>query len=247
MGARLKGSPGGGREDLVSSRMATPIFTHLEGSLAISRHEHVAVLYRNQSAAYRLVPFVAEGLRKGDLCQVIAAGAFQFETLKQLGTQLKDLDRHLEVGTLRLHQGPEDLRELRRLCKQLFADAEGAHSHGVRWLEDTGWLKTGKLPMPDFFEFHATMNYRVKHYPSVALCQFALDRIETQDLFAAITVHRHLLIGDTLVRDNPFYMPPEKYLPLPPQERENDLAQLFREVGFDVDKLLAAIVGYGKL
>ena len=131
--------------------MATPIFTHLEGSLAISRHEHVAVLYRDQSVAYRLVPFVAEGLRKGDLCQVIAAGAFQFETLKQLGTQLKDLDRHLEVGTLRLHQGPEDLRELRRLCKQLFADAEGAHSHGVRWLEDTGWLKTGKLPMPDFF------------------------------------------------------------------------------------------------
>ena len=119
----------------------------------------------------------------------------------------------------------------------------GKERNDIRFKE----VETGKLPMPDFFEFHATMNYRVKHYPSVALCQFALDRIETQDLFAAITVHRHLLIGDTLVRDNPFYIPPEKYLPLPPLEREHDLAQLFREVGFDVDKLLAAIVGYGKL
>src|SRR2546428_158742 len=64
--------------------MATPIFTHLEGSLAISRHEHVAVLYRDQSVAYRLVPFVAEGLRKGDLCQVIAAGAVSYENLQQI-------------------------------------------------------------------------------------------------------------------------------------------------------------------
>src|SRR5690348_8916390 len=156
--------------------MATPIFTHLEGQVAIPRHEHVAVFFRDPSAAYRLVPFVAEGLRKGDLCQVLAAGAFQYEMLKQLGTQVAELGRHLEVGTLRLHQGPQDLRGLRELSKQLFAEAERTHSHGIRWLEESGWLKAGGMPMPAFFEFHANLNYRVKHYPSVALCQFALDR-----------------------------------------------------------------------
>jgi hypothetical protein len=30
-------------------------------------------------------------------------------------------------------------------------------------------------------------------------------------------------------------------------ERERDLARLFREVGFDVDKLLTALAGYGRL
>ena len=32
--------------------------------------------------------------------------------------------------------------------------------------------------MPQFFEFHALLNYRVKHYPSVALCQYDLEHIE---------------------------------------------------------------------
>src|SRR2546428_10066238 len=100
MGARLKGSPGGGREDLVSSRMATPIFTHLEGSLAISRHEHVAVLYRDKSVAYRLVPFVAEGLRKGDLCQVIAAGGCSYTKPKQTCAPPKELDLQISSRTL---------------------------------------------------------------------------------------------------------------------------------------------------
>src|SRR2546426_1361854 len=51
---------------------------------------------------------------------------------------------------------------------------------------------------------------------------FPYTTLFRSDLFAAITVHRHLLIGDTLVRDNPFYIPPEKYLPLPPQERSEE-------------------------
>jgi hypothetical protein len=49
------------------------------------------------------------------------------------------------------------------------------------------------------------------------------------------------------VRDNPFYIPAEKFIPLSRQERERDLLQLFREVGFDLSKLLATLAGYGRL
>ena len=49
------------------------------------------------------------------------------------------------------------------------------------------------------------------------------------------------------MRDNPFYIPAERFIPLAAQERERDLLQLFREVGFDMTKLLAALSGYGRL
>jgi hypothetical protein len=117
----------------------------------------------------------------------------------------------------------------------------------VRWLEDGIWPKPLGFPMPEFFKFHALLNYQVKHYASVALCQYDLDQLEPHHLFSAIAVHRHLLIDDTLVRDQPFYIPAETFIPLLPEDRERDLANLFREVGFDVDKFLAAIVGYGRL
>jgi hypothetical protein len=101
--------------------------------------------------------------------------------------------------------------------------------------------------MPQFFEFHALLNYQVKMYPSVVICQYDIEQIEIRHLFCAIAVHRHLLVENTLVRDNPFYIPAEKFIPLSPEERERDLQKLFREASFDVDKLLAAVAGYGRL
>lgn len=227
--------------------MGTPVFTQLEGQLALLRHEHIAVLYRAPADAFRMLPFIVEGLQNGDLCLVMAPAGFQSEMLDRLRPQIGRVDRYMQSGNLQLTQGVGDLKELRKLSKQAYAQAEDMRRPGLRWLEETGWPAPMGLSMPQLFEFHAMMNYQVKVYPSVALCQFALEKIEIHHLFAAIAVHRHLLIGNTLIRDNPFYMPPEKYLPASVEDRERDLAQLFREVGFDVDQLLAAIVGYGRL
>src|SRR3989442_673412 len=49
-------------------RMAVPVFTRLEGRVPISRHDHVAVLYRGRDAAFRLASFLAEGLERGESC-----------------------------------------------------------------------------------------------------------------------------------------------------------------------------------
>ena len=49
------------------------------------------------------------------------------------------------------------------------------------------------------------------------------------------------------MRDNPFYVPAEKFLPMSPAERERDLLRLFRDVQFDVSKLLAALTGYAQV
>ena len=60
-------------------------------------------------------------------------------------------------------------------------------------------------------------------------------------------MHRHLLVEGTLVRDNPFYIPAEKFLAMSPEDRERDLRDVFREVGFDLEKLLSTLAGYGRL
>ena len=91
------------------------------------------------------------------------------------------------------------------------------------------------------------LNYQVKHYPSAALCQYYLERLPTPHLFQAIAVHRHLVVEGTLVRDNPFYIPAEKFIPLAPEDRERDLQRLFREVGNEWPRLLAALADYGRL
>jgi len=232
---------------LLGSRVPPPIFTYLGGRIPINRHEHVAVLRRGREAAFRLARFLTEGLELGDRCYYLAPETFHAEMLDRLRALTVDTDHHLREGTLRLQPGRADYRGLREWAQQVFVEAERAKVPAVRWVEEGIWPEPEGSVFPQFFEFHALLNYQVKHYPSVALCEYNIEQIEIRQLFSAIAVHRHLLVDDTLVRDHPFYIPAEKFIPLTPAERERDLGQLFREVGFDVNKLLAAIVGYGRI
>ena len=227
--------------------VTVPVFTYLEGRIPIHRHEHVAVIRPGREGPFRLAPFLAEGLRLGDRCCYLAPQAFHAGMLERLGALEVEVDRHVRDGSLRLQPGTADYRELRESTKQVFMESERAKEFSIRWLEEGIWPEPAGLPMPQFFEFHALLNYQVKMYSSVALCQYNTEQVEAHHLLCAIAVHRHLLVGDTLVRDNPFYIPAEKFVPLSPEERERDLLQVFREVGFDVEKLLVAIIGYGQL
>ncbi len=227
--------------------MGTPIFTQLEGRIPIARHDHVAVLYRGRGVAFRLLSFLAEGLARGDLCYYLAPSSFHAEMLQRLRALRADLDGHLQSGRLRLDEGGGEFQTLGERARQVFEDAERTRAPAVRWLEDGSWPQPLGSNQQKFFEFHALLNYQVKHYPSAAICQYALDELSPPELFSAIAVHRHLVVLNTLVRDNPFYIPAEKFIPLSSQDRERDLGNLFREVGFDVEKLLGALRGYGRL
>ena len=227
--------------------MATPLFTHLHGRIPIRRHEHVAILYRGHAEAFTVASFLEEGLKGHDLCVYLAPDDYQTEMLNRLYSVPVEVDRHIRDGSLRLHHGSGGFQELQEWTEAAFSDAERTGAPSLRWLEEGLWPVPLSFPMPQFFEFHALLNYQVKHYPSVALCQYDLEQIAPQNLLTTIAVHRHLLVEGALVRDNPFYIPPEKFLPLSPEERERGVLQLFRDVQFDVTKLLATLSGYGQL
>lgn len=171
----------------------------------------------------------------------------QNEIIGRLRSLRPALDRCLDSGQLSFNAGASDRAELAKDLKQTFARAERARAPALRWLDVAGWAEPAGLPSEHYFEFHALMNYQVKHYPSAAICQFALDALDPDQLCSVIATHRHLIIEDTFVRDNPFYAPPEKFLSLEEPVRRQEVKEAFRDVGFNTDKLLAALEGYGKL
>ena len=227
--------------------MPPPLLSKLDGRFPIARHEHVAVLYRGREKAFRFASFLAEGMKQGDLCHYLAPKSFHSGMLRALRAEIPDLDRRRYSDLLSFDSGSADFAALRDGLKQIYARAERQHVPALRWLEESDWTASAGMALPRFFEFHSVLNYQVKHYASAVVCQYALDTLEPLHLFSTIAVHRHLLVEDNYVRDNPFYIPPEKFLPLSLEERERDLKTVFREFGFDVDKLLDALAGYGRL
>jgi MEDS: MEthanogen/methylotroph, DcmR Sensory domain len=227
--------------------MPAPLFTQLDGQFPIYAHDHVAVLYRGEGAAYRFAPFLAGGLKRGDLCQYLAPVGLHAEMLAAIHASQVDSEPYLKSKALRIGEGFPDYAALCDWTQKVFDDAEHARAPALRWLEEGSWADAAGFPAEQFYEFHALLNYQVKHYPSAALCQYSLDRLKPDSLFPAIATHRHLLIENSLVRDNPFYIPAEKFIPLSAEERRRSLVDLFREVGFDVEKLLEAIAAFGRI
>ena len=174
--------------------MPTPLFTYLRGRTPLYRHEHVAILYRDRVEAFSAVSFLAEGLKGNDLCVYLAPDDYQAEMLNRLRALPVEVDRHTRDGSLRLQRGLDTFQSLQEWTQAVFADAERTAAPSLRWLEEGLWPAPLGFPMPHFFEFHALLNYQVKHYPSVALCQYDLEQIETPHLLTAIAVHRHLVV-----------------------------------------------------
>ena len=207
----------------------------------------MAIVHRGGASAARGAEFLSEGLRRGHRCCYLAPAALHSGMLTRLRELGVDVERHLDDQTLQFPPPAPDAGDLLDWAKRFFAEAETAHAPAVRWLEEGVWAKPAGISVPQFFELHARLNYLVKHYPSVALCQYDIEHLEIPHLFSAIAVHRHLLVEGTLVRDNPFYIPAEKFLAMSPEDRERDLRDVFREVGFDLEKLLSTLAGYGQL
>ncbi len=238
--------------NVIMSSPLRPLLTQLGGSIPLALHEHVALFQRSPADTEWLSAFLAEGIERGDFCLVVARRSFSGRLLAELRAQAVEVDSYIRSGGLRLHDGTE-LAQLGEWTEQAFQDAESARAPALRWVEDAAWplepacAGRAGFGLDEFFEGHALLNYRVKQYPSVALCCYDLDAIDPPQLFRALAVHRHLIVEKTLVRDNPFYVPPEKFIPMSPQERERDLLELFRELGFDREKLLAAIRAFGRI
>ena len=227
--------------------MSPTIFTYIAARFPVYCHEHLAVLHRGGAWAARGVEFVGEGLSRRHRCCYLAPAARHSTMREQLGELGIDVDRHLRDRTLQFPAEALGAHDWLDRAQAFFAEAEGARAPAVRWLEEGMGTKPADISVPLFFEGHSNLNYLVKQYPSVALCHYDIEHLEIPHVFSAIAVHRHLLVENTLVRDNPFYVPAEKFVAMSPEDRERDLRDVFREVGFDLEKLFSTLAGYGQL
>ena len=223
------------------------IFTYLDARIPVHCYEHLAIVHRGGTSTSPGAEFLSEGLHRGQRCCCLAPVALHRSMLTRLRELGTDVERHLDDRTLQFPPQAPEAADLLEGAKRFFAEAEAAHAPAVRWLEEGVGAMPAGISVSQFFELHTRLNYLVKQYPSVALCQYDVEHLEIPHLFSVIAVHRHLLVEGTLVRDNPFYIPAEKFLAMSPEDRERDLRDIFREVGFDLGKLFSTLAGYGQL
>ncbi len=145
----------------------------LEG-IAIDDGEHLCSLYQNDLGRVKLsVPFLAEGLRDGDVCFLIAAPETQREILASLGEVYRAMDEAVTERRLIVTEGKPTGPEMHAYLEESFVMATRAGNQSLRLVGDMVWALEKGVAIDDLMEFEMRYNHTLaRRFPIVSLCQY---------------------------------------------------------------------------
>ena len=183
------GAPRGGREEsglpgfLVDGKPAAP-GTHLCG-----------LSMGGPGRAVQAAGFVAESLRVGSICFVVAPPPARRRLMAELARRVSGLDRHIRARRLlRSDYGPSGRAHLDYLETALTRATEaGAKSLSVLGDLSAGGPERGK-PFARILEYEAEYERRIaRGFPVVTLCQYDARRLSGGELLGALQAHADVL------------------------------------------------------
>jgi excisionase family DNA binding protein len=168
----------------------------LIGSQAVRTPTHLATFYDSDAARLRLTgPFLADGLRSGQPCFLIARGEVLDSYLAWLRQQPGvDLDGAIASGLLVTANGPGATVEVALAFweEKLWAAIE-THAPVVRGVGEMALVRDQFESEQEMLEFEAAVTMVFKRFPAAAICQYDVRRFSGQAVFAALRAHPDIL------------------------------------------------------
>jgi hypothetical protein len=185
---------------------------------------HVCAFFDSSKDEHEvLLPFVAEGLARGDrVLQVIDRHDRQ-ERLRLMAENGMNVDAAERAGTLALidwddsylRGGRFDQDAMLELVDEIGSNVatqpDGVTRGITRAWADMGWSVRGIPGAQDVAEYEARLNYILPKYDMAVVCAYDVAGFDV-DLFTNILrAHPYVIIGGIL-RQNLFYVPPDELL-----------------------------------
>ena len=206
-------------------------------------YDHLALIYESKAEQFATtIPFVREGLARGERCLYIADETDTAEILEALEAAGTNVDAALESGALTLHTAQEtylrngafDPDEMIAFLEDAIADAT-TEFEGLRITGEMTWVFGDEPPLEELIEYEAKLNDHLPNANGIALCQYNRERFTPELIRDIVKTHPHLVYRDTVCQ-NFYYTPPEEFFGPDQPEREID-----RMMGTLVDRTEARV------
>src|SRR5271170_5918047 len=183
---------------------------------------HVCAFFANDDEEYRvLLPFIREGLSCGDKAvQVINPGARQ-EHLQRLAGAGIDSTRHEQSGQLQIRSSTEvylrdgsfDQDRMLAAFEEMARSTRSAEGFPMsRIVCRMDWASRDQSRIEDVIEFESRVNDVWRRYDDAVICTYHLAKLSGDSVIHIMRTHPMVVIGGQL-QQNPFFMPPEEFLP----------------------------------
>jgi hypothetical protein len=198
--------------------------TTLPISLAGSRLDevrHVCAFFNSDEEEYRvLLPFIKEGFERGDNAVHVVNPDEHEDHLRRLASVGIDAASARQAGQLELRTNTEAyLRDGRfdqdRMLESFEQLASGNAQGGFplsRICCRMDWAVEHRSHIDDLIEFESRVNDVWRRHDDAVICTYHLSKFGGDAVIDIMRTHPMVIIGGIL-QQNPFFVPPEEFLP----------------------------------
>ncbi|WP_193570272.1 MEDS domain-containing protein [Halorussus rarus] len=234
--------PSANPESCLEALRASPSFRGPAESLDGHAHanDHFALVYDSREEQFAAaVPFIRQGLDRGERCVYIAYENSREDVLAAMRECGVDVDAALDSGQLSVHDETETYLRNETFDADetvAFLDAAiDAADEEYEGLRVTGEMSSVLEEDPDGEELvrcEAKANYLFDDVDGIALCQYNRNRFPSDVIRDVISTHP-LLVHDGRVSHNVYYTPPEEFFG--PEKSEREVDRLLGSLGDQTD------------
>ena len=152
---------------------------------------HLCTLYETDIGRIKLsVPFLADGLRTGDKCFLIASKLVQDEILHHLLKVYPDIDVAIKNDQLCLLEGYVTAQETYDYFENSFIKSSHNGNQYMRVLGDMAWAIDKGIGIDELMDFEIRYNHSLaKRFALVSLCQYDARKFAGTEILNALKNH----------------------------------------------------------
>ncbi|MDT8310314.1 MAG: MEDS domain-containing protein [Methylophaga sp.] len=162
----------------------------LEG-MSIEYGSHLCTVYETDKGIIKLsIPFLADGLRNGDKCYLIASETRQSIILEHLAHVYPDIDTAIKNKRLVMFEGITDSVKLYEYFETEFLSATQSGDNYIRVLGDMAWAVEKKMDIDELMSFEMKYNHSLcRKFPAISLCQYDARKFSGTEILNVLKNH----------------------------------------------------------
>jgi hypothetical protein len=188
--------------------------------LELSEVRHICAFFNSEEEKYRvLLPFIKDGFECGDRAVHVVGPDQRCEHLKRLtgigidpamAQRSGQLNLRTNVETY-LRDGRFDQERMLEVFEQMASGPKGGFRLD-RIVCHMEWAANDQSHIHDLVEFESRVNEVWRRHDDAVICVYDVAKFGGDTVVDMVRTHPLIIIGGTIQR-NPFFVPPEDFLP----------------------------------
>jgi hypothetical protein len=187
---------------------------------SIGAHRHICAFFNGLDEEYRVLGSFKDGFDRGEKATHIVDAENREEYLKRLAEAGIDVQGMMETGQLEVlpwtdmyvrdHRFDQDAM-LASVGKVIQAGAGAGYARTKLVGHHMDWLFRDEPAVKNLVEYEARLNGLLSKYDDPVVCNYDLSKFGAGVAMDIMRTHPLVIIGG-LVRENPFFVPPDQFL-----------------------------------